>query len=320
MPRPQRAWRLCRPLVAIALVWGSASAAVGQPITTWLGAFGDWEVPANWSAGVPTAAHTAEIGGVVVFVNQPGGSCAQLLVGVDQGPPDAPFVNVFPGGSLSVGGLLHVAVSRESNFLQDGSVSAGELRLGSPFSGTLYHVLPGGELIAGSVHIGSTNPAETSNLLADGRVTITGSLFIEFGSGITVPGATFRVGTVPSDDVIVNGVFQYLGLGGAADVALTRFTMSPTGSLWTQITPLGISAIVVTGPAVLDGTLFINDAGAANGTYELLRANPLSGTFAGSQAPPDWSWRIEGNSLLLQKGSTPVEETSWSELKERYRP
>jgi hypothetical protein len=54
-----------------------------------------------------------------------------------------------------------------------------------------------------------------------------------------------------------------------------------------------------------------------DGDYELIRGNPLTGTFDMSTLPStgDWSWRIEGNSLWARRGQVAVEPTTWSRIK-----
>jgi hypothetical protein len=68
---------------------------------------------------------------------------------------------------------------------------------------------------------------------------------------------------------------------------------------------------------VLNGTFKVFDFAAPNGTYEVLRAESIVGTFDAVELPAtgDWSWRIEGNSVFVSKGPVPVEATTWSGIK-----
>ena len=50
---------------------------------------------------------------------------------------------------------------------------------------------------------------------------------------------------------------------------------------------------------------------------ELVRGSPISGAFDTVNLPAagEWSWRIDGNSLLVTKGPVAVEPTTWSRVK-----
>jgi len=77
---------------------------------------------------------------------------------------------------------------------------------------------------------------------------------------------------------------------------------------------------IPSGAAILDGTLMVSDLSAPNGTYELIRGNPISGAFDTVTLPAvgEWSWRIDGNSLLVTKGPVAVEPTTWSRVKAEF--
>lgn len=147
--------------------------------------------------------------------------------------------------------------------------------------------------------------------------TIEGSLDIAAACDFTIGDGTLTVGTTRGGGVTLDGAFTFTG---TPTVTFSSFTMTPNGTLSETLVSTDHGYIDVTGPAVIDGTLLVVDLSLPDGSYEIMRAGSMTGGFDSIFSTPGWSWRIMGNSLFLDKDSTPVETTGWGGIKDRYRP
>ena len=146
-------------------------------------------------------------------------------------------------------------------------------------------------------------------------VTLTGEACRSLRTGTIGAAGTLTVGTATGHGTRIDGAFT---LNNKPTVSMEGLVMSPTATLSVGIGQFGVSTIIVDGTATLDGQLLVLDILAANGTSEVLRGAPLQGAFSMVSLPDDWSWRIEGNSLLLTKGPVPVEPTTWGRVKRQF--
>lgn len=296
------------PLAAALVVPGTARATV----TSWLGSTGDWGNAAKWSAGEPTAGDDAEVpNSSTVQVTLAGETCANLTMGATLGGCTLHVMS----GALNVVGRAHIADTAPATLLlQGGTLTAAEFRLGNTGNGIGSATVSGGTLNAGTITIGD-DPAGSgtfSTTATTPLVRVTGNLYVKKGGSYVCGAGTLNVGTQPTDGVFVDGAFS---LVNKPTVTLTSLTLTSTATLSVTLIPSFFGRIDVAGPATLDGKLLVGDVGMADGTYEVLRANPLQGTFSSQFLPANWSWRVEGNSLLLTKGPVPVTPTSWGRIK-----
>ena len=290
-----------------------AAAAQGQS-TTWTGGTGDWGTGANWSGGEPSASVDALFQAVgTATVNQAGESCRNLLLGTS----GSVTLNVVAGGALAVMNRIQVPVGAQGTINQSGgSVTADSLVLGALGAFGDYEI-EGGTLTVGHASIGpgvSGSGATMATKLGNPVVTVTHSLTLRSFSDFVAGTGTISVGTTAADSLVVFGTFQ---MNGTPTVNTTNFVMKNDSRLSATMTFIGMTPIVSSGAAILDGKLIVNDFGVANGTYELVRGNPLSGAFDDVQLPAagDWSWHIAGNSLFISKGPVATETTTWSRIK-----
>jgi hypothetical protein len=285
-----------------------ATAAQGQS-TAWTGGSGDWGTASNWSNGEPTGSVDALLqAGGTATVSLAGESCRNLLLGTA-----GETLNVV-AGSLAVTNRIQVPVTGQGFINQDGgSVTVDSLVLGGGLFG--QYQMNGGTLTAGNAIVGTGNSgASLATSLGNPVMTVTHSLTLGRFADIVAGAGTISVGTTAADSLVVLGTFQMINL---PTVMTTNYVMWNQSVLSAVVVFTGITPIISTGAAILDGTLKVLDFGAPNGTYELVRGNPLSGTFDGVQLPAvgDWSWHIEGNSLLISKGPVAIEPTTWSRIK-----
>lgn len=299
-----------------ALATPSGAAPSSGLVTTWIGGLGDWGAAKNWSAGVPTSGHVARIASVgTVVVTQMGETCQRLDIAIG----GIPTLRVS-GGSLAVTDTLHLGIDDLGTVQHmSGTVTANTLVIGGVPPGGGAYAMTNGTLTVGSAWIG------TSEVFASGQLTmaqtstctITGSLHVASAGSIGIGGtATLTAGTGAADEVTLDGSF---GITGTPAVTFTRFTMAPTATLNATIVLGDHAPIVVTGPAVIDGTLLVTDVQTPDGEYEILRGNPLSGSFDSAIfTSPGWSWRVSGNSLYVDRSTSPVESVSWGGIKGRF--
>lgn len=303
------------PIVVLLAVLLAAPSSRAQSTTTWFGSVGDWSVAANWSNGEPTATSTAVLTFAgTVNVTQPGEVCRSLWLGMTGGIVSA----VITGGTLSVSDSLRVgAVGSGSVQHQSGTVSAGKVILGSPGqSGSYLHFA--GSLTTARLECGTRaiNSSGTYSSSVQSPVcTITDSLYIGPSGSYVCGAGTLTVGSGGNGGVLVDrGAFQVINTP-VMNVAGFKMT---AGATFTRTIIFGSnSTLVSSGPVVLDGQLLVLDLSTPDGSYELIRGNPLTGTFDITSLPPtgNWSWRIEGNSLWVTRGTVPVEPTTWSRVK-----
>jgi hypothetical protein len=240
-----------------------------------------------------------------VTVNQADEACASLQLGSASGT-FVPFL--VQGGSLTVAGTLTVSAANVTHAA--GEVAVERLECGGERSGT--YTMFGGGLTAATCVLGS-QPRIGSLSVAPGRFTVLDSLIVSQGGSILLfgPATEAELG-----HVVVRGVFTVSGR--SQTMTADSFTMQDFSRLHAGAVIGGVGLIQVAGTAVLNGTIEVQVTTAIpDGTFELLRAGTLEGTFDDEDLPgPEWTWFIEGNSLFLRKGEmSPVETTSWSRIK-----
>lgn len=317
-PCPSRLLRrllagVAAPAVVLALVALPAPAAHAQ-VTTWFGSTGNWGTAANWSNGEPTADLDAVLTAAgTAQVTASGETCRNLIVGTVGGGPSV----TISGGSLSVVHRIQVPRASSGTISQTlGAVSADSLVLGAASSIGQYQ-MSGGTLTVNHLVIGTAENASTGQFttnVANPNLTVTHTLTIGRGANIVHGAGTLNAGTAVTDSVVVLGAWQMIN---RPTTRVTNFVLRDGASLTATVLFNGITPVIAGGAVVLNGTLIVNDLTAPNGTYELLRGNPLTGAFDTVNLPAvgDWSWRIEGNSLLVTKGPVPVAATTWGAIK-----
>jgi len=300
--------KLMLVLAALFLAAGLALATATE--TTWNGDLGDWGEATNWSDGEPTIDCAAIVPEGVVNINQAGEVCSDLRLGDGALPlGSAQMIS----GDLTVSGQLIMSGGTMAQF--SGDVDVGRMQVGAGETGG--YTLGGGTLDIGTLQLGA--PQKTGSFGGNaGQITVTDSLILEIGGGFSISG--FNVDAdLPL--VIVRGGFSVAN--GSRPILADTFTMEGTGRLLAGMGVGAVSVITVDGTATLAGTLQIQDnSNIVNGTYEFIRAGTLAGTFDSFVTPgPEWTWFTENNSLFLRKGDpTPVEGTSWGQIKNRWSP
>lgn len=270
--------------------------------TTWFGSTGNWGTPANWSNGEPTADVDAILtGSGTAQVTMSGETCRNLFAG---------SVSVTTGGSLNV---IHRIEAGNINH-NGGTVTADSLVLGVSTIG--QYLMFNGTLAVNHLVIGTAVPssANFSTSAINPIVTVAHSMTIGRGANLVSGAGTLTVGTSSADSLVVLGAYQ---MSNRPTQNVRNFVMRPLAVMNVTILFNGITPVVSSGAAILDGTLNVYDLSAPNGTYELVRGSPISGTFDTVTLPAagEWSWRIDGNSLLVTKGPVAVEPTTWSRMK-----
>jgi hypothetical protein len=310
-----RPWNLSFRLSILALFFAASLAApheAGAQTTTWIGSLGDWGTASNWSDGVPTAGVDAVVpGNATVMVTLPSEVCRNLTTGTSASNTTLRFQS----GDLTVGQTLDIGPNASSAVEHfGGAISAGELILGSTTSASSY-TMTGGTLTLGSAQIGSDQQFSSGLFTMSATTpmcTITGPLSIGATGSVVCGAGTLHVGTTSTDTVRVRGT---LSVSNAPEVTMTRLTITGTGIFSVGIGVTGVPTVIVSGQVDLAGTFQILDILASDGTYEVLRGNPVVGTFDTVFLPSGWSWRIDGNSLLVIKATQAVESTSWGRVK-----
>ena len=180
--------------------------------------------------------------------------------------------------------------------------------------------LTGGSLTVNSATVGMASPNVGASIalsaIGNPVLTVTHSLTLGALADVVAGGGTLNIGTTASDSLVLFGTFQ---LTNTQTVNVTNLSMRD-GSVFSCVVGFtGLTGIVVSGTAVLNGKLKVQDFFSPDATYEIIRANNLVGTFDTVELPAagNWSWRIEGNSVFLTKGEVAVEPATWSAVKSR---
>jgi hypothetical protein len=304
--------------VAIALVAAlvTAAPALAQNTTLWFGSTGDWSVPGNWSSGEPTATSTA----VVQFAGTPtitmsGETCRSLWLGMSGGIVQASIT----GGSLTVVDSLRAgAIGTGTVNQQGGTVTAGIVVIGSRPAAIGSYLLLSGTLNTTRMECATRQNGTDGTFSASvftPTCTISDSLYIGQRGSFVFGAGTLNVGTNGTGGVLVDrGAFQ---LSNAPTLNVRSFRMTDEATFHRAMIIGLFSPMICTGPVELNGQLIITDLSMPNGDYELIRGNPMTGTF--DTFTPlgvgNWSWRVEGNSLWATKSDVAVSPTTWSRVK-----
>ncbi len=273
--------------------------------TVWVGAAGNWSSAPDWSVGEPVSDSPAVIPTGSVTLDQDGEVCASLQLGSASGA-FVPFT--LQGGSLTVGGTLAVDGANVTHGA--GDVTVERLECGGQRPGT--YTMLGGSLTATTCVLGSP-PLIGSLSVTPGRFTVLDTLHVGQGGSIILFGSATEA---ELGHVVVRGVFTVSGR--SQTMTADSFIMQDFSRLHAGAVIGGVGLIQVSGRAVLNGTIEVQvTTDIPDGTFELLRAGTLEGTFDDDDLPgPEWSWFIDGNSLFVKKDRlSPVERTSWSRIK-----
>jgi hypothetical protein len=190
------------------------------------------------------------------------------------------------------------------------------LLMGAP-GGALLDI-GSGSLTVDHATVGMASPNVGASISTSGIgnpfFTVTHTLTIGRFADVVAGGGTITVGTSDADSLVVLGTLQLMG---SPTIAISNLAMRDQSVLSTFVLFNGFGGFISAGTAVLNGTFKVFDFAAPNGTYEVLRAESIVGTFDAVELPAtgDWSWRIEGNSVFVSKGPVPVEATTWSGIK-----
>jgi hypothetical protein len=304
--------RLSALIIALSVLPFLASNA-GELTTTWQAANGSWSEAENWSAGEPTAAHTAEIPPQsTTIVDQIGGECLVLHVGT--GSKGFAAQVVVANGSLTVGDLLRIGTAASS------TVGGVIQTHGTVTISTLL-------MERGGYTAGGGTASITECVLGGGSLTLLGTTFtvttdvtVETGSTLTVGGGTFLAGSTAEHDVVVRGEIAFVN----PNVAVTLQNLSFEGAnsrLRATIGVNGFDPFTVAGTLARGGRFIVNEINAPEGRYDILTAGAITGDFANVELPAkgDWSWGVENTTLFVVKGDkTPVAESSWGNVKGRF--
>jgi hypothetical protein len=274
---------------------------------TWTGGRGDWGVATNWSGGLePTSGDNVSISDEdTVEVTLAGEVCNDLTLADG-------VIFIWPGGALTVERLGRIGLGGIGNLGQiAGSVTMDEMEIA-----TGGYALSGGSLEVGTAVVG-TAIIGGSLTQTEGMITVSQALEINVSSMVTISGGTCRVGDTGTGGVTSNG--RFASIGGFGNIQVEAYTCGSGSILAPTVTAFGLSPIIVSAEATLDGTLQVTDLGAANGTYTVLTAQSIQGTFDTVQLPsPEWSWGMDATSVWVTKGTVPVEPMTWGRLKNRY--
>lgn len=285
----------------------------GELTTTWQTAYGNWSEPASWSAGEPTAAHTAKIPPQsTTIVDQIGEECLVLHVGT--GSKGFAAQVVVGNGSLTVGDLLRIGTP--ASFTSGGVTQThGTVTVSTLLAERGGYTAGGGMMtITECVLDGGTFTALGTS------VTVTTDVTVETGSILTIGGGTFLAGSTAEHDVVVRGEIAFVN----PNVAVTLQNLSFDGvnsRLRATIGANGFDAFTVTGTLARGGRFIVNEVNAPEGRYEILTAGAITGDFASVELPAtgDWSWGVENTTLFVVKGDdTPVARSSWGNVKGEF--
>ncbi|WP_431099055.1 autotransporter outer membrane beta-barrel domain-containing protein [Polaromonas aquatica] len=276
----------------------------------------DWNNPANWSGGTPTAASVAR-----VPTNQQVDIGGAAQVGTLQVEGSGQVV-VNPGGTLAAGTILLGTVPAPgavASLLVDGSVSASWVSVGDAATGGQIIVTGAGA---------SLNVAPPSLAAGDQFIvgnTGDGVLGIRSGSTVTVGGTrTLHLGRVGTGALIIGDIGPsgtldasavVLGNAGSSikfnqnDATPYTFSAAISGTGWVEVfSHGGVSSTVLTGVNSYTGGTFIRTNGRLTGTTTSLQGaisneglltfdQTANGTFAGS---------IGGSGTLIKEGAGTV--------------
>jgi hypothetical protein len=287
-----------------------AAAIAGGPTTTWNGSSGSWADGARWSAGEPTASHTAIVGSGTAQIGASGEVCDRLLI-AQGGSTGAVSINA---GDLTVGTEIVVGESGIGSFTQ--------------FAGTVS--VPTLTVLAGGYTLGSGTLVVTDCVVGDGgglgsmsmgfgptSATVANDWTVESGSTLTIGGGVQTVGTDPTDALIVRGGLAVTNPDRTT--TLTNLTMEgPTAFFSVGIGSLGLSTVSVTGTFTRAGLLTLTDDDAADGRYDVVTSGAIAGDFATVVLPDGWSWGIDGTTFWVAKNTVPTETKTWGSLKQGF--
>lgn len=318
--------RWTRALLLVGLTTGLAGGALagsadlqppdvadrGCSDVTWIAGNGDWSDSPSWSSGSePTAGDCVTIADSdTVEVTMQGETCAELALGT----LTSGKLNLGPLAGLAVVGLARIGAGGIGTVGQiGGSFTADRLEFGAGGWALASGTVEVGSMLAGATAVGG-GPNITG-----GAWTVTGDLELDSTALMTIGGGEVSVGQ-GGGTLIIGGRLTVSG-APTGSIEAAALTMTSGGVLGAFVSTFGLTPIAVTGTAQLAATLSITDFSASDGTYDVIVAGSVQGSFDTVQLPSqDWSWGITDNHVWIRKGDpSPTEVTSWGAVKEQYR-
>ncbi|MGI3778829.1 MAG: calcium-binding protein [Janthinobacterium lividum] len=225
--------------------------------TSWIGGSGDWNMAANWSAGVPTAADDAVIGGGTAQRNETitgGGTARSLDIG-----PDRSVYRVTLAGTYALG-----------SFLDDQVIAT--LAPGAALSFGAGTVTDGGRLTLQAGATLGTGVLTLDNGVLDGVAGALANPVLLPALGVIALGGTGGAATTLGGGISGPGTLR---LGGS--VVLTNQGNSFSGGLDAEGSRLelaGPGTGGVPGPMLLGGGTLVLDPGVVVGPITAYAGSP----------------------------------------------
>jgi hypothetical protein len=295
------------PVLSGCLVLLVHPSAQAGDVTEWDGTVGAWSEAASWSDGVPSAAHTAIVGSGTTQIITTDAVCENLVLA--QGASGTVWLS---SGSLTVGTEILIGEDGTGSLTHvSGTVTAPTVR-----------IRRGGFTVGpGTVEVTDCFVGESGSLaflsMGGGNLTIANTCVVVLGGSMTLGGGTCTVGTDPEDALVVRGGLGVTNPGRTT--ILQNLTMEGASAFFHPlIGSNGFAKMTVNGTFTRDGQFRVIDAGTFVGRYDILTAGAIDGEFATIDLPDGWSWGIEGTTLWVEKGTSPVATTSWGGIKHEF--
>jgi hypothetical protein len=276
---------------------------------------------ANWDylqIGFNSTGHLVHAGG--------NGSGRYLSIGYNA---NAIGTYAISTGSIAAGSSFDIGFYGDGTVTQTGgNISSFAATLGY-YTGKGHYFQSGGLLSVDGVFVanGSGSQADYS-LSGSGQIHASGTYYSSlwvgrYGSGVftqTGGSATLSQDVYVGEQSGAHGEYTIsagtLNFGGKlriADSGQGKFAVigsTPVitgnglqvgnqGTLLSEINGSGLSALNLTGSAVLGGSWIIQDLGAGYGRFDVVKSNSITGTFNSITLPGiGWSWGIDGGKTL----------------------
>ncbi len=276
----------------------------------------DWNNPANWSGGTPTAASVARLPS-----NQQVDIGGPAQVGTLQVEENGQVV-VHTGASLAAGTLLLGTVPAPgavASLLIDGSVTASRVSVGDAATGGQIFISGAGaslnvappSLAAGDQFIVGNSGDGTLGIRSGATVTVGGTRTLHLGNvgtGTLIIGNIGPSGTLDAGAVVFGNASSNIKFN-QDDITPYTFSAAISGTGWVEVfSHGGVSSTILTGANSYTGGTFVRTNGRLSGTTTSLQGTisneglltfdqATNGTFAGS---------ISGSGTLLKEGGGTV--------------
>jgi hypothetical protein len=263
---------LLSPAAAFAASVVSAGRASASPCDTWIAGSGNWNVPGNWSGGVPgptTAACITTAGSYIVTVNdfEQAGSLQMGAASGTQPELDIAAVGNTSPSQLQVTGDISNVAKIDLTSQHTGSAQSAYLTWGGTLtnSGTL----------ATDAGVSKGSRYLEGDLVNTGTVAVAEPTFFDTASAQWDNAGSLSVASTGT--LTVNGPADFLNDTGGSIANSGTFTAS-NSSLYTQ------GAGTETGNAVTVDQASLALSGAGGGSFLLLDSDTLTGNVAAGQS------------------------------------